>query len=55
MLTPREEQEMAEVLESECAVEMDKLATLCRLGIPERLRAEAVEAFPDWEEEIMTS
>ena len=32
---------MAEVLESECAVEMDKLATLCRLGIPERLRAEA--------------
>lgn len=32
---------MAEVLESECSVEMDKLLSLCRHGIPDRLRGEA--------------
>ena len=35
------EEEMAEVLESECSVEMDKLLALCRHGIPDRLRGEA--------------
>eukprot|EP00967_Tisochrysis_lutea_P141507 scaffold260054_cov33-Tisochrysis_lutea.AAC.2 len=38
---PPLEVEMAEVLESECSVEMDKLLSLCRHGIPDRLRAEA--------------
>jgi hypothetical protein len=38
---PLLEQEMAEVLESECSVEMDKLLSLCRHGIPDRLRGEA--------------
>jgi len=38
---PLHEQELAEVLESECSVEMDKLLSLCRHGIPERLRGEA--------------
>mmetsp|Transcript_9924 Transcript_9924/g.24575 ORF Transcript_9924/g.24575 Transcript_9924/m.24575 type:complete len:296 (+) Transcript_9924:18-905(+) len=32
--------ELAEVLESETHVDMDKLLSLCRYGVPERLRAE---------------
>ena len=32
--------ELAEVLESETHVDMEKLLSLCRRGLPERLRAE---------------